>query len=484
MAGRDGVTIGLDVGTSGLKAVAQAADGRVVAEAHGAYPLLTPHPGWTEQEPDAWWDAASGALRELVDQVGPDRVEAVAAAGQMHGMVALDEDGRPVRPALLWNDQRTGEQVAAIEHAVPRAELVRRTGNPAVTGFQLPKLLWLRDQEPDRFARVRTVLFPKDWIGYRLTGEARAEPSDASGSGAFAVATGGWDEELLRRLGLDPALFPPVFASDAVVGTVSSGAAEATGLRPGTPVVAGAGDNAAAAIALGLGGDAPDLGSVSLGTSGVLMVPADGPTPDPQGRIHLFAHADGSWLRLGVTLAAAGSLAWWLDVLAPGGDVAQRVARAAARPVGAGGVTFTPFLAGERSPFLNPDLRGGFAGLSLATEPDDLVRAVLEGVAFSLADVWSVMRPLGVPTRLIATGGGARGDAWIQLVADVLEVQIGVPESVPGAAHGAAALAWRSRGTSVPTPRVERWLTPRPSDAYREAYTRYREVAPPLDIGD
>jgi xylulokinase len=374
--------------------------------------------------------------------------------------------------------------VAAIEAAIPRDGLVRRTGNPAVTGFQLPKLLWLRDEEPDAYARVRTVLFPKDWLSYRLTGRAAGEPSDASGSGCYAVATGAWDDELLRRLGLDPSLFPPLVASDAVVGEVTEAASEATGLPVGTPVVAGAGDNAAAATALGLGAAAPDLGSVSLGTSGVLLVPAGGPTPDPQGRVHLFAHADGSWLRLGVTLAAAGSLDWWLRILAPDAPVEEVVARAVARPVGAGGVTFTPFLAGERSPFLDPDLRGAFSGLSLATERDDMVRAVLEGVAFSLADVWSVMAPLGVPPRLLATGGGARGDAWTGMVADVLDVEIGQPAHVPGAAHGAAVLAWRARGREVPAPAVTRWRAPRPEEAYRDAYARYREHAPPLDVAD
>lgn len=475
------VTIGLDVGTSGLKAVALDATGRVVAEADASYPLLTPQPGWTEQRPEDWWRAACEALGRLCETVSPNDVRAVGVSGQMHGMVALDADGRPVRPALLWNDQRTGPQVAAIERSIAREELVGRTGNPAVTGFQLPKLLWLRDDEPDRYAAVRTVLFPKDWIAYAMTGELAGEATDASGSGAFALATRDWDRDLLSRLDLDPDLFPPIVASDAVVGHVSPDAAERTGLAAGTPVVAGAGDNAAAATALGLGRSKPDLGSVSLGTSGVLFAPLSEPRPDPLGRVHLFAHADGGWNLLGVTLAAAGSLAWWLRTVAPAAEAGASVARALERPAGANGVTFTPFLAGERSPFLDPTLRGGFAGLSLATEADDLVRAVLEGVAFSLADVWSVMRPLGTPPRLLATGGGARGDGWVQLLADVLDVEIGVPASVPGAAHGAATLAWRAHGEEVPSPSVERWLTPAPSDPLADAYLRYREHAPPLE---
>lgn len=479
--GRQGdLCLGLDVGTSGLKAVALAPDGTVVAEASAGYPLLTPAPGWTEQAPSAWWDAARTTLNDLTRTVGADRVAAVGVSGQMHGMVALDARGEPIRPALLWNDQRTAAEVERIERTVPRGELVRRTGNPAVTGFQLPKILWLRDHEPDAFSRLRSVLFPKDWIAFRLTGVRRSEPTDASGSGAFSLSERDWDRDLVADLDLDPDLLPPLIASDAVVGATTADAARATGLRPGTPVVAGAGDNAAAATALGLGVHAPDLGSVSLGTSGVLFATASGPTPDPRGRVHLFAHADGGWTLLGVTLSAAGSLAWWLRTVAAGDDVRERVDRALARPAGAGGVTFTPYLTGERSPFLDPSLRGGFAGLSLSTEADDLVRAVLEGVAFSLADVWSVMGPLGVPTRLLATGGGARGDGWVRLIADVLNVDIGVPSRVPGAAHGAAVLAWRAQGVSVPPPGVDRWFAPRPSPALREAYARYREHAPPL----
>ncbi|MEX2502784.1 MAG: FGGY family carbohydrate kinase, partial [Trueperaceae bacterium] len=285
------VTIGLDVGTSGLTAVALRPDGTVAAEASSHYPLLTPRPGWTEQDPTAWWHAATEALRAIAARLGKARIEAVGVSGQMHGMVPLDMDGAPVRPALLWNDQRTGAQVRDLEAAVPRDELVRRTGNPAVTGFQLPKVLWLRDEEPDAYARVRTVLFPKDWIAYRLTNVASAEPTDASGSGGWSPATGDWDAELLDRVGIAPELFPNVVRSDAVIGAVTPEAAQATGLAAGTPVVAGAGDNAAAATALGLGRDAPDLGSVSLGTSGVLFAPLREPTPDPLGRIHLFAHA-------------------------------------------------------------------------------------------------------------------------------------------------------------------------------------------------
>lgn len=476
-----GVTIGLDAGTSGLKAVALDAAGHTVAEATRTYPLLTPQPGWTEQDPNAWWAAACEAIAELLTHVPAERVLAVAASGQMHGMVPLDDAGDPVRNALLWNDQRTGAEVERIQAAIPHDELVARTGNPAITGFQLPKVLWLQRHEPDAYARTRRILFPKDFLTFGLTGTARTEPTDATGAGALAITTGDWDTALLGDLGIDPALFPPLIASDALVGVVTPEASAATGLPAGIPVVAGAGDNAAASIALGLGSADETLGSVSLGTSGVLFAPRTEPIPDPLGRVHLFAHADGTWMALGVTLAAAGSLAWWLRMIDAEAEVAERVDRALARPVGAGGVTFTPFLAGERSPFLHPDLRGGFSGLSLATEPDDLTRAVLEGVAFSLRDVFDVMRPLGVPERLLATGGGSRGEAWVQLLADTLDTPIGIPAHIPGASHGAAVLAWRHLGVEVPKPAVQRWIEPHPSEQLEAAYARYREVAPRLE---
>lgn len=471
--------IGLDIGTSGAKATAIDEGAAVLAEHEVAYPLLTPRPGWTEQAADAWWSAAGAALAQVARHL-PRPPEALAMTGQMHGMVALDADGAVVRNPILWNDQRTEDAVAEIEAAVARNDLVARGGNPAITGFQLAKLVWLRRHEPEAFARTRSVLFPKDYMTYRLTGERVAEPTDASGSNAYDLRAGRWDEAVLRALGLDAGLYPPLVASATIVGRLHAEAARATGLPEGLPVVAGAGDNAAAATGLGITSAHLGRGSVSLGTSGVLQAPLARPTPEPHGRAHLFAHADGGYLLMGVTLAAAGSLAWLERTLFPSSNAATLADRAAASPVGARGVTFHPYLAGERTPYLDPDLRGAWRGLSLATTADDLTRSVFEGVAFSIGHAYDVMRPLVALETLVATGGGSRSRFWVQLLADVVNLPIARLRDEHGAAHGAALLAWRALGSDVrPRLVVADVIEPRPDPALTEAYRRYRAAAPP-----
>jgi len=475
----DRVTLGIDVGTSSVKVVAVDAGGAVVAEAERPHALATPRPGWTEQRPEDWWAGACGALKEIAGRLGERVPEAVGLSGQMHGMVPLDEGDRVIRPAILWNDQRTGEAAREIDRTVGRATLVARGGNPAITGFQLSKVVWLKRAEPESYARLRRVLFPKDYLGLRLTGRAVAEPSDASGSNCFHLATKSWDAEVLGAVGIEPELYPEVVASDAVVGGVGSEAAAATGLPTGLPVVAGAGDNAAAATGMGLSSADPTLGSASLGTSGVLFAPISGATPDPRGRVHLFCHADGGYYLLGVTLAAAGSLQWLHDALFEEMEFEALAGLAEASPAGARGVTFQPYLAGERTPYLDPELRGAFRGLSLASGRADLVRAVLEGVAFSLRDALEVMRPLAGLERVLATGGGSRSRFWLQLLADALQLPLTQLEGAPGAAYGAALLAFRGTGmrvTPLVTPRAD--LEPAASEALMEAYARYRELSP------
>ncbi|ADI14125.1 xylulokinase [Truepera radiovictrix] len=478
MTGERPLALGLDLGTSGVRAVAVDERGALVAEATRTYPLLTPRPGWTEQRPEDWVDASLSALAELAAQLTGAPV-ALGLSGQMHGLVALDGAGEPVRPALLWNDQRTGEAVRELEAAVPKETLVARTGNPAITGFQLPKLLWLRAAEPEAFARTRHVLLPKDFLGFVLSGERAAEPSDASGTGCFHLETKTWDEEVLGALGLSADLFPPIVPSHAVVGRLRGALAERTGLPKGLPVVAGAGDNAAAATGLGLSSRTPRLGSVSLGTSGVVFAPLKAPTPDPGGRVHLFCHADGGYHLLGVTLAAAGSLEWYRKTFCPERSFGELVAEAASSPPGASGVTFKPYLAGERTPHLNPDLRGSWTGLSLATRHADVVRALLEGVAFSLRDAYDIIRPLSPLERALVTGGGAKSELWVQMVADVLELPLAKPEQNQGAAYGAALLAWQGVGrvehaADLARTAVAAEVTPASAAPYEAALRRYR----------
>jgi xylulokinase len=435
------VAIGIDLGTSGVKTIAVTADGVVVAEASANYPLLTPQPGWTEQNPSDWLAGTQSALRALVAQLA-DQYSAVAigVAGQMHGAVFLDGAQAVIRPALLWNDQRTADACLEIEAAMPRAELIRRTGNPAITGFQLPKILWLRSQEPAHFARLRQVLLPKDYLNLALTGVVATDPSDASGVGALNLASLQWDGELLAALGLDAGLFPALQPSHSVVGGLTEAWAEATGLPAGIAVVAGCGDNAGAQIGLGVSSANPGVGSVSIGTSGVIVVPLDQPLAEPDGRVHLFCHADGGYMLLGCTLSAAGSLQWFRDTLAKDLPFEQLMEEAAAVPSGAEGLVWMPYLAGERSPHLDPNLRASWLGLALAHGRGHLLRALLEGVAFSLADTLAVMLPLAAPSKLLALGGGARSPLWRGIIGNALGLPLEKPALEEGPARGAAIL--------------------------------------------
>ena len=473
------VTLGIDVGTSGVQVLAVDDAGLLLAETTRSYPLLTPQPGWTEQDPADWFAAGVAALAEIAERLAGHEIAALGLSGQMHGMVPLDAAGEVVRPAILWNDQRTGDAVAEMTERVGRDTLIARGGNPAITGFHLPKLLWLRAAEPEAFARIRHSLLPKDYLGYRLTGVMAAEPSDASGSNCFHLASRSWDTEVLAALDIDQTLFPDVVPSHQVTGQLTAELAQATGLPAGLPIVAGAGDNAAAAVGLGLSSRTPELGSISLGTSGVIFLPLERPTPDPEGRVHLFCHADGGYHLLGVTLAAAGSLSWYRDTLAPELSFDQLTELAADSPPGAGGVSFRPYLAGERTPHMDPELRASFSGLSLATDRGDTVRALLEGVAFSLRDALDVMAPLAGPERLLATGGGSRSELWLQIVADVLQVPLARPSQNQGAAYGAALLAQQGVGmveeaTAAAATDIDGEVVPGPFEPYRGALERYR----------
>jgi xylulokinase len=435
--------IGVDVGTSGTRALAVTTEGRLVAEATRPHELLTPRPGWTEQHPAEWWDACRAALAEVAAAAGGD-VVGLGLAGQMHGSVFLDGAGEVVRPALLWNDQRTADQCDEITERVGAERLLELAGNPALTGFQAPKIVWLREHEPDAYARVASVLLPKDYVRFMLTGERATDASDASGTLLLDVRARDWSDEILEALEIPRAWLPRVFEGPSVTGTLRDEVASELGLPEGLPVAAGGGDNAAAAVGVGVVREGSV--STSIGTSGVLFAHRDAFTPDPSGRVHAFCHAvPGAWHLMAVTLSAGGSLSWWRERF--DADFAELVDEASGVEPGAEGLVFLPYLTGERSPHLDPRARGAFVGLTLRHSRAHMTRAVMEGVAFSMRDGLEVMRGLGTPDEdMRAVGGGARSPLWLALQADVYGRSVRRTEVDEGPAYGAALLAGVASG--------------------------------------
>jgi xylulokinase len=458
--------VGLDVGTTGVKAIAIDDEGEVVARAEESYPLSTPQPGWAEQDPDDWVRASEAALDALDVDVG-----AVGLSGQMHGLVSLDADDVPLRPAILWNDQRTAAECAELERRIGLDRLIALTGNRALTGFTAPKLLWLRTHEPDVFARIRSILLPKDYVRLKLFGPRAIDVADASGTLLFDVAQRAWSEEVIAALELPGEWLPPAYESPDV---------------PGAP---GAGDQAAAA--LGVGVTTPGHLSVVLGTSGVVFAALPRFAADPEARVHAFCHAvPGTWHAMGVMLSAAGSLQWLQDAVAPEVPFDVLLAEAEGWPPGCEGLLFAPYLAGERTPHADPDVRGAFVGLSLRHNRGALVRAVLEGVAYGLRDSLELLRELGVePDVGRVSGGGARSPLWRQIVASVLGLPLETTAAEEGSAYGAALLAGCASGAFAdPQDAVERCVrvhgqtNPDPAwaDAYESGYGRFRELYPLL----
>ena len=437
--------LGLDVGTTGARAIAIDAAGNVIASASAHYPLLSPRPGWTEQNPEDWWQATRVVLRRVASEAGRG-FAALGLTGQMHGSVFLNQAGDVIRPALLWNDQRTGAQSEQITERVGAERLISITGNPALTGFQAPKILWLRDVEPVQYRHLRRVLLPKDYVRLRLTGELSTDVADASGTLLLDLKARAWSGEILDALGIPAEWLPSLSESATITGGLRPSVAADLGVPAGLPVAAGAGDNAAAAIATGIvrGG----LVSSSLGTSGVLFAHREGPEPDPSGRLHTFCSAvPGRYHLMAVTLSAGGSLRWWRDLPGGGMGYEQLASLAETAPVGAEGLFFLPYLSGERTPHLNPEARGAFIGLRAHHTRAHLTRALMEGVIFSLRDGLDVMRNLGVEVqRVRATGGGARSRAWRQMQADVFDLPVEAMASDEGPAVGAAVLAGAATG--------------------------------------
>jgi xylulokinase len=448
--------IGIDVGTGGSRALLIDAAGKVVASAtveHQAF--VSPQTGWAEQDPRDWWRASAAAIKTAISKarINADQIKAVGLSGQMHGAVLLDERDEVLRPAIIWCDQRSADQCRNLTKNVGARRLIELTCNPALTGFTLPKLLWVRDHEPETWQRVRSVLLPKDYVRFKLTGDKATDVADASGTLLLNVAERRWSDEMLAAAEIDAQLLPRVYESQDVTGTVSTEAAEQTGLRAGTLVVAGAGDQAAGAVGLGI--VKPGMISATIGTSGVVFATTNNPALDPQGRVHTFCHAiPGRWHVMGVTQGAGLSLRWFRDQFGvisgeiSDGDPYDSLAAEAARvSPGADGLLWAPYLMGERTPHLDPDARAMLVGLTASHTRAHIVRAILEGVAFSLKDSFEILNELNVPCETIRLGGGgARSVLWRQIQADVYGHAVETVGAEEGAAYGVALLAGVAAG--------------------------------------
>jgi xylulokinase len=490
--------LGIDIGTSGSKAVLIKPDGVVLAEATTEYPMEVPRPGWAEQNPEDWWQATIVSIRQVLAHARGESIAGIGLTGQMHGLVLMDEAGKVLRPCIMWNDQRTAEQCAEIEQKVGRARLIELAGKPALTGFTSGKILWVREHEPAVYVRARHVLLPKDYVRYRLTGAFAMDVADGSGTLLMDVGKRVWSDDLLRLLDIPREWLPPLHESHEVVSEVSAAAASSTGLRVGTPVVAGAGDQAAQSIGTGMAG--PGVVSVTIGTSGVVFAATGKYTFDPTGGLHSYCHAvPNTWHLMGVTLSAGGSLRWFRDALCePEKAEAARTGRdvydiitglAATAPVGSDGLLFLPYLTGERTPHADPAARGVFFGLSLRHARAHMARAVLEGVTFSLRECLDLLCGLGQScVRVRVSGGGSRSAFWRQMMADVFGVEIVEVNVTQGAAYGAALLAGVGAGEYATvleacdrTIRETGSTRPGPdAPAYADSYERYRALYPAL----
>ncbi len=446
--------LGIDIGTSGTKTLICNFKGAVLATAMAEHPISSPKPGWSEQNPEDWWTAACTATKAVLKKakVKPANVTGIGLSGQMHGSVFLGDGPKALRPALLWNDQRTAEQCAEIESkAGGREALIELVANPALTGFTAPKILWVRQHEPKVYAKTKHILLPKDYIRFRMTGEYATEVSDASGTLLLDVVNRAWSERLLELLRIDKALLPSLHESPEVTGTLHDRGAAALGLRSGIPVVGGAGDQAAGAVGNGI--VSQGVVSATLGTSGVVFAHSDQPTRDPEGRVHTMCHAvPGKWCVFGCMLSAGGSFQWFRNTLAQVEVLIARkqkidpyellVDEAETAPPGSEGLFFLPYLTGERCPHPDPAARGGWIGLTSRTTRPMLIRSLLEGVTFGMRDALEIMRRMGIPiTQVRASGGGARSDFWRRLQADVYNAPIVLTNAAEGPAYGVALLA-------------------------------------------
>jgi xylulokinase len=458
--------LGIDVGTSGTKALLLSSAGHVLATAESPHVMLTPKPGWTEQDPEGWWLAAKHATAAVIRKakIKPAAISAIGLSGQMHGSVFLNASGKVLRPALLWNDQRTAAQCAQIESlAGGRAALIGMVSNPALTGFTAPKILWFRQNEPKKFYQCRQILLPKDYLRYRLTHEYASEVSDASGTLLLDVKHRQWHRELLSKLAIDPALLPRLTESQEISGHLTTQAAKELGLTPGIPVVGGAGDQAAGAV--GSGVVSRGLVSAAMGTSGVIFAASDSPQTDPLGRVHTMCHAiPNTWCVFGCMLSAGGSLQYLRNTLFPdevkrskdpGSLYPKMIAEAQTVPPGSENLFFLPYLTGERCPHADPNATAAFIGLTPRHSRAHLIRAVIEGITFGMREQIAIFRSMNIPIKQVrATGGGARSPFWRQLQSDMYDSPVVTINVSEGAALGAAILAAVGTGNYASVPQA------------------------------
>lgn len=483
--------IGIDSSTTATKTLLIDQEGQVLGIGTAEYSYETPHPLWTEQNPDLWWQAAVKSIQQVLDQTGldPAQVKGIGLTGQMHGLVLLDQKGHVLRKAILWNDQRTGAQCDAIRDRLGKENLIRITGNDALTGFTAPKILWVQENEPGIWDQTRQILLPKDYLRYKLTGDYASDRAGGSGTILFDLAKRNWSPEVLSALEIPAGYLPRTYEGTDATGTVSPEAAIELGLPAGIPVYGGGGDQAAAAV--GTGAVQSGIVSLSLGTSGVVFATTDNPAIEPEGRLHAFCHAlPSKWHLMGVMLSAAGSLRWHRDTFAGQIGYDELLTPAGAVPPGCEGLFFLPYLTGERTPHPDPLARGGFVGLTVRHNLAHLTRAVLEGVSFGLRDSFELLKITGLKqvSQVRITGGGAKSPLWRQILADIFQAEIVTLNTKEGAAFGAALLAATGSGAyknveeaCQATIEVTGSTLPGNDQThYEELYPLYRDLYPAL----
>ncbi len=484
--------LGIDVSTTSVKALLMDEQGTVISTAVTEQDFDSPHPLWAEQDPAMWWTHTRRSIAAALQQAGVtgEQVAAVGMTGQMHGLVLLDAQGRVLRPSILWNDQRTAVQCEEITRLVGAQRLIDITGNKALTGFTAPKILWVRENEPEVYARTAHILLPKDYVRWCMTGEFAVDKADGAGTILFDLKLRDWSPDVLAALDIPREWLPRTFEGPEVTGVITPAAAEATGLKAGTPVMGGGGDQAAQAV--GVGAIRPGILALTLGTSGVVFASTGGPFVEKEGRLHAFCHSvPDTWHLMGVMLSAAGSLKWYRDTLAPGTAYDDLLAPTAAVPVGCEGLVFLPYLTGERTPYPDPLARGAFVGLTVRHSAAHMTRAVLEGVAFGLRDSLELVLAagLGAVDQVRASGGGVKSPIWRQILADVMGVELVTVNTTEGAAYGSALLAgvgsgvWSSVAEACDaTIRVTSTTTPQPAGVatYQKVYPLYQMLYPQL----